>query len=207
MNDSEMSGNKKIATWIFNPFHFIAGEKALAAGLAIILLTGFIGSFSNTHFDGVLDFHTGASAPTWMYLLEGLVDWLSLGILIGVGGLILSKSHIRIVDVLGTQALARFPTLITALLALLPGFQQQSTRLAESPFSPEIVPLDMAVFILVALIALVMIIWMVALMYRAYSVACNVHGGKAIAMFIIGLVLAEALSKVVILLMLIRFAS
>lgn len=40
--------------------------------------------------------------------------------------------------------------------------------------------------------------WMVALMYRSFSISCNVKGGKAIGTFIGGLVVAEVLSQLCI---------
>ena len=42
---------------------------------------------------------------------------------------------------------------------------------------------------------LLLLCWEVALMYKSYSVSCNVKGGKAIGTFIAGLLLAEILSK------------
>jgi hypothetical protein len=47
-----------------------------------------------------------------------------------------------------------------------------------------------------------MIIWTVALMYRAYAVSCNIKGVKAVVTFIVSLIGAEALSKFAILLLL-----
>ncbi|MFC1736221.1 hypothetical protein ACFL1X_08890 [Candidatus Hydrogenedentota bacterium] len=201
MDNSETSKGKLIVTWLFNPFHYIAGGKALVIGLVVILLTGLIGSFSNTHFDGVLDIHTGLPAPTWVFLMEGLVDWLSLGIPLCVVALIFTKSKVRLLDVFGTQALARFPMIVNALLSLLPGFQRQIAQLPRMgpQFSPsDIVPMDMAVFAFVLLCSLTMLVWMVALMYRAYAVSCNIRGGKRVVLFIAALLVGEVISKVVL---------
>ena len=93
----------------------------MAAGLAVIVGTGLLGSLSRSHFDGVLDFHTGAEAPPWLFVFEGPIDWLALAVPLWIGGLLISKSRPRAIDVLGTQALARFPTLALALVGLLPG--------------------------------------------------------------------------------------
>ena len=192
---------KKIRTWLFNPFHYVAGGKALAIGVAAVLVAGLAGSVSNSHFDGVLDFHTGAAAPLWMFLVEGLVDWLALSVFLLLGGLVTSRSRVRPLDVLGTQALARFPTVVTALLALLPGYRRFAAHLAATfggmPADAQVAPGDVVVFAVTALVALLMIVWMVALMYRAYSVSCNVRGGRAIGVFIGALVLAEAASKAI----------
>ena len=46
---------RSLVTWFFNPFIYIAGWQSLLIGVAAILVAGYIGSLSNTHFDGVLD--------------------------------------------------------------------------------------------------------------------------------------------------------
>ncbi len=50
-------------------------------------------------------------------------------------------------------------------------------------------------FILAVILMILILVWTVTLMYRAYSVSCNVRGGKAIGTFIVGLLLAEISSK------------
>jgi hypothetical protein len=54
------------------------------------------------------------------------------------------------------------------------------------------------VFGLVTLFMLACTVWMVALMWKSFSHCCNVRGGKAVATFVIALLLAEVLSKVLI---------
>ncbi len=98
--------------------------------------------------------------------------------------------------------LARFPNLVTALFALLPGYQRYTGHLA-SQYTGAIsdVPLqssDPIFFGVTVLMTVLMTIWMVALVYRSYSVTCNVAGGKAIGVFIAILILAELISKVVL---------
>jgi len=188
--------------WLFNPFHYVAGGTALLLGLAVILAACAIASLSSAHFDGVLDLHMGTPAPLWVFLLEGVIDWIALGALVLLGGKIISTSRIRTLDVLGTQALARTPTIVLALVTLLPGFQRFAAHLAAQldPGAPDVrtQPMDVLIFTVAVLVIILMTIWMVALMYRAFSVSCNVAGGKAVAVFIAALLLAEALSKVAV---------
>ena len=116
----------------------------------------------------------------------------------------------------GTQALARFPTLVSAVLSLPPGVRRYQQHLLSqladvlrqfgyvleqrvpNAAPVQVGPLDGLAFFACALGVLAMLVWMVALMYRAFSVSCNVRGGKAIGVFIAALVLAEAISKVII---------
>jgi hypothetical protein len=186
----------------------LAGSKALFLGLAILLLTSFLGSLSNTHFDGVLDAHTGRGVPLWLFFAENLINWLSMVLFLLLSALLVSRSHWRFIDVLGTQALSRWPTLLTAL-AMLPDANRRfgaylMSKLNQSGASMTISAADTVIFVISTLIALLMIIWMVALMYRAYAVSCNVKGAKAVVTFIISIILAETISKIVILSLLSR---
>ncbi|MBN2308097.1 MAG: DUF3887 domain-containing protein [Candidatus Hydrogenedentes bacterium] len=211
-----------LRTWLFNPFHYVAGGTSLGLGLAIILVTGFLGSLSNSHFDGVLDFHTGAPAPLAAFLVTGIINWACMGIALYLAGLIASKTRPRLLDVAGTQALARTPVLLTALVALLPGYQRYSTALATqlstlaqgTPMTDPMALLlpegtsaaDLATFAAVVFVALVAVVWMVALMYRAFAVSCNLRGVRGAVAFIPGLVAAWAASKALVIGMLV-FAS
>ena len=203
--DNKTTKQNGLGQWLFNPFRFIAGFQALLIGLAIILISAFLGSLSNTHFDGTLDVHTGMQAPMWLFFAEGLIDWISLVIPLLFFGLIMSRTSFRILDVLGTQALARFPYLIAAL-AMLPEANRRFGTYLMGRFTgaaPVVVInyVDVFIFVFATIIALLMLVWMVALMYRAYCVSCNIKGAKAVITFIVGLVGAEVLSKFAILLL------
>ncbi len=196
----------KLSQILFHPFLRIAGGPALLLGLATITLTGIIGAGQGLHFDGVLDTHTGKSGPWWLFVSEGLINWISLAVLLLIAGRTISKTAFRSIDLLGTQALSRWPTVLTALACLAPGFQRFSKALAKSIIGlkpgqmPQLPPAgpDAVVFGLVTLFMLACTVWMVALMWRSFSHCCNVRGGKAVATFVISLLLAEVLSKVLI---------
>ena len=201
--NNETATSKRLSQWLFNPFRFIAGFKALFLGLVIILVSAFVGSLSSTHFDGVLDVHTGAEAPLWFFFAESVIDWACMVIPLFFFGLIVSRSSFRIIDMLGTQALARWPYLITALV-LLPDANRRicvyiMSRLTQNTPAATIDYIDMFIFAFAMIVTILMAVWMVALMYRAYCVSCNLKGPKAIITFIVSLVGAEVLSKFAIL--------
>jgi len=188
---------------LFNPFRTLAGSKALFLGVAIILITAFLGSLSNTHFDGVLDVHTGLKAPVWLFFAESLINWLCMVLFLFFSALIVSRSQWRFIDILGTQALSRWPTLITALV-MLPNANRRFgeyliSKLGQSNTAATVNATDSVIFFVAAIITVLMIIWMVGLMYKAYAVSCNIKGAKAIVTFIVSLILAEVVSKVLIL--------
>ncbi len=197
---------RKLTTWLFNPFVYVAGWEAMVNGVMVILITGSVGSLSNTHFDGVMDTHTGMPAPLWCFLSEGIISWLSMVVVLWVFGKCISKTAFRSIDLLGTQALARWPMLLTSLACLLPQygrFTEYITRtLAKGENAP--VPItDAIVFGAVIIAMITFLCWSVVLMYKSYSVSCNIKGGKAVGTFVAGIVVAEILSKAIIIPMLV----
>jgi len=191
--------DRKATTWLFNPFVYIAGAQALGLGLAAILVAGFIGSTSNTHFDGVLDTHTGMAAPIWFFLSAGFIDWLCLALVLLIFGKIISKTAFRTIDLFGTQALARWPTVFISVVTLPPAFQRFNHALVVQLTHPgkkiELNPTDATIFWIAVGMMLVFLCWEVYLMYKSYSVSCNVKGGMAIGTFIAAQFLAEIISK------------
>jgi hypothetical protein len=196
---SETAARNSLAHWLFNPFMFFAGMPALAAGLVIILISGILCWFSSTHFDGVLDVHTGMAAKWWIFPAEGLINWISLVVPLFFFGLIISKSAFRFIDVLGTQALARWPYLFTAVV-MLPDVNRKVasymiSKLSQMQPTTSVNAVDIVIFAVAMLVTILMAVWMVMLMYRAYSISCNVKGAKAIITFIAALIGTEIISK------------
>lgn len=201
MNEVLQSKNN-VGTWLFSPFTRIAGWTALVLGVGAILAAGLIGSVSKTHFDGVLDTHSGLAAPLWVFLAEGLINWLCLAVVLWLAGRLAGKSSFRALDLFATQALARWPTLFIALATLLPGYQRFGAELmrqyglAAEGAAPQAA--DAAAFGFAVVVMLVVIVWMVALMYRSYRFVCNLPLGRAVTTFIVGLLIAEVASKAVL---------
>ncbi len=206
MTMSAESPKRSLAQWLFNPFLYVAGAAALAVGLAAVLLSGLLGSATTVHFDGAIDIHVGASGPVWAFISEGVIAWACMSATLILLGAIFHRRRFRLIDVAGTQALARWPGLLVPLVLLVgplrEGFSRtgaallkQSTR--DTPALGASTA-DILLFGLGALVMLVAVVWMVILMYRGYAVSCNAKGTRAILLFIAAVVVAEVLSKVVL---------
>lgn len=187
---------------LFNPFERFAGATSVVIGILILAATAVIAFFGQIRLDGVLDLHVGQELSLLTAFLEALINWLSMTLLIYLAGLVLSRSSIRFVDVLGTQAMARFPYFIACIFTIMLFNGELLRRLEYAALNKgepaAIGGWDMTSLILMGLVMIATLIWMVLLMYRAYSVSCNLKGNKAIISFIVCVLLAEALSKVLI---------
>ena len=195
--------NSTISKWLFRPSEYVSDFKALFIGLVAILLSGIINNFSSTHFDGVLDVHIGAEQQTsWLFVGEGFINLICISGLLFLSGKIFSLSSIRFIDVIGTQAMARIPLLIVALSTLLIPHQAVDEFIMAKALNVKadvsIETHQVLLFVVLMLILVLMIIWMVVLMYRAFSVSCNLKGAKGIWIFILALLVAESISKYVI---------
>jgi len=188
--------------WLLNPFEMLAGWASLGIGLCILLITALVACYANVHLDGVIDLHFGYHVSLKEIFLESLINWLCLAVFLYVSGFILSKSSIRILDVFGTQAMARFPYLIATIVSLslnnnkVIAFVEYHFLNKGEAVQPGVI--DILVFAFSTLTILLMLVWMVYLMYKAYSVSCNVKNVKGIFSFIAALVSAEILSKILI---------
>jgi hypothetical protein len=140
-------------------------------------LTALVGVHSDLVFNGVLDARINAASIS-VALIYQAVNLLAITVVIWLGALLVAKSRaIRLIDVAGTLALARAPYLLIALF----GFTQ---------------PLFSATVYLItfSLFSIIVVIWAVALMYNACAVSCHLKGTQGTVIFIVGIILAEALS-------------
>ncbi|WP_291855162.1 hypothetical protein [Marinilabilia sp.] len=177
---------------LFNPFEEIAGAKALFFGFVVMLITGLTGYFSFTHFPDMISIkYIPEYLPLSYYFVQQVVIWLIPSLIFYVFALIGSSSSVRVVDIFGTMALARFPYIIAAVLGfsgsmkrfgdyLMALFMEHDTTATISTF-------DIVTAIVVMFLMLLLTVWLVALMYNAFRISSNLKGGKAVGLFIAGL--------------------
>ncbi|MBE9468532.1 MAG: hypothetical protein IMY72_09485 [Bacteroidetes bacterium] len=117
---------KKIKKSIFNPFTHIAGNKVLIIGLLVILASSFLCYLTNTHFDGVINVHYGRPSAYYVFLSEAFINLVTISLILYIIGLLSSKSTIRFIGIIGTQAFARIPLIIMPLI----GFSSAITNVS-----------------------------------------------------------------------------
>lgn len=109
--------------YLFNPFYYIAGNKALLLGLMVLILLSVISSLTNTYFSGALGAQFGSSAqltPLKIHVWYVFSGWVIFTVITYLLAKLFSKSAIRVVDFAGTLALSKTPLLIFALLGFIP---------------------------------------------------------------------------------------
>jgi hypothetical protein len=170
--------------WLYNPFTHIAGIQALILGSIIMFATCIGAYYSNMHFNGVIDAHFGPNENFVIYLLEQVIAWACPVVLFYLSAFILSNSNFRFIDIAGTMALSRAPMFLVIIIA----FFSKGHMLSLKPDA-----IDNTVIAL-GFLMLLPTIWMITLMYNAFTVSFNLKGPKAAGGFIGGLILAEIVS-------------
>ena len=183
-----------VARWLFNPFVRIAGEQALAIGLTVIVTSGLVATAAGVHFDGLIDFHPGYRVSFWVPIVEGLLNWSVITVLLVLVSFLVAPPTVRVVDIAGTQALARFPYLLAAL-ACVPGpVREANEALVTGAIEGRLVT-PSAASLVAGLFAVACGIWMVWLMWKAFAVSCNQRGGRAVAIFAAAVIAGEVATK------------
>lgn len=196
----------KMNTYLLNPFVKIAGTKALLIGLGMILVVAVLNVYSPSHFDGVLDLHfTELGKRNWTKLIlisiaENVINLITLGIVFSISAFLLVGTRFRVIDIFGTMAYARFPLYLISLLNV-GGFNAAVSGkfvkgMGDSGI-PELEISEWAIFLFSLVFTILGAVWVISLFYKAYTVSTGLKGAKAIVSFIIALILAEVVSKII----------
>jgi len=185
---------KKNEFWglLINPYTRFAGWQAFALGIVFILLTGIVGTFANVYFDGAIDIHFTEKANFKSSFNFLGIDLLSVFFALSIAGIFVSKNF-RLIDILGTITLAKAPFLLFAIASLLtksPGAEQ----IIKNP----LLIFSSASFVIVMLLSIPIIIWYIILLYNAFKTSTGAKGNQVVIAFIIALLIAEIISKLLI---------
>ena len=183
---------------IVNPFIRIAGGQALIWGFLGLIVSTLLCWISGYHYHGLLHFGPAPNPAWWCYLAEHLIVWLIPALLFYLGGLFLSHSRIRVIDVLGTVLFAQLPLLGMNLISLLPAMRMMSQM--NMNMSPEEM-LAQPYFILamiLTLLGLPFLILTLIWMFNALKVSCNLKQWKLWTVALIGIIGAYVLSRFLI---------
>ena len=183
---------------IVNPFIRIAGGQALIWGFLGLIVSTLLCWISGYHYHGLLHFGPAPNPAWWCYLAEHLIVWLIPALLFYLGGLFLSHSRIRVIDVLGTVLFAQLPLFGMNLISLLPAMRMMSQM--NMNMSPEEM-LAQPYFILamiLTLLGLPFLILTLIWMFNALKVSCNLKQWKLWTVALIGIIGVDVLCRFLI---------
>lgn len=170
---------------IFNPFIYVAGGKALAIGVAAIVASSLMLYSGGMIQDSFLHFGL-AEVSLLQTLAVQIIYWLVPAVALYLCGVTMTKSKIRIIDMLGTTAFAQIILLLMIAPMVLPVVQNATIELLgslQSGANPE--RSNMIIMVVTGFWSTLCLILYYIWNYNAFTVSCNVKGAKAITMFVI----------------------
>lgn len=183
---------------IVNPFIRIAGGQALIWGFLGLIVSTLLCWILGYHYHGLLHFGPAPNPAWWCYLAEHLIVWLIPALLFYLGGLFLSHSRIRVIDVLGTVLFAQLPLLGMNLISLLPAMRMMSQmNMNMSPEEMLAQPYFVLAMIL-TLLGLPFLILTLIWMFNALKVSCNLKQWKLWTVALIGIIGGDVLCRLLI---------
>lgn len=196
---------KRVIDFLFNPFERIAGWQALSWGLAGLLISTALGYITNYHYHGLLHYGPAPNPAWWCFAAERIIVWLIPTLIFYIGGLILSKSKIRPVDVFGTVLFSQIPLLFTNLMAFFPFYKQMESFDPNAPVAEQIQQATALITqpgfwvgIWLSLLSMAFVIWMGYWMYRALAVSCNLKGKRLALLFLVSLFGGDFICRLII---------
>lgn len=181
-----------------NPYRYVAGGRALVLGLAFIAIESCwlhaLGLYQNSY----LHFGPAPAGFTFAQTIAAQTTmWLLPAVLLYACGALLSKSKIRAIDIFGTTALAQAPLLLLlAPLSIAPLAELlhrlPAALLAEGKLPA---PAETAALILYGIWSLAALALFFTRNYQAYTVSCNLRGGRAAGSYIAAVVVATLLTQ------------
>ena len=205
-------GTRGFEERLLRPFDALTTPTTLGAGLIAMILTAWLADQGGLQTRGILElqFIAGGSWP--LLIIQGLINWLSLSLSLGLAARWLVDAPFSIDRLLATQALARWPLLLSAMYLNIPGLGQQIHKLTQGLI--EVMPTqagqvmadathlgDALVLTLLSVPLLVFLLWTLWLMFHGYQIVTRLSGPRAAFSFAAALAVAYTLSKGLMLLL------
>src|SRR5690606_4436468 len=188
---------------LLNPFEKHSEKTLLLFGIIMTFLGSFIAYLTKSRFDGVIDMHVVDQITFLEPFVDNLLNTLSLFLLFYLLGKRINNKT-RWVDILSVSIISRIPFYvlpffnIDGLLAKITEKILNGIDLQNLSQPPVIEFSDLIILLVFAMVTVLCLAWFIALLWNGFRVATNTKGTKNIVLFIVFLLLSEALSKILI---------
>ncbi len=190
-------------TILFKPFEKYSEKQILIAGILLTSVGLLLASNFDATFDGALDVHFISGITFRMIMSDFLIVNVILIAMLYIAAKIVNNKT-RLIDIASVTILSRSILYILSIFNVNGGMVLIESKLLKlkSEKSEMILSAlssgDLVFLIISGFFSIMMVIWYVALLFNGYKIASNAKGSKSIVLFIIGLLLAEVVSKVLI---------
>ncbi len=184
---------------LFNPYIKYTERQLILCGAVSLLIGSVLGYLFNARFDGVFDLHFVKNVPQMQPFLDNLTVIVSLFLCLLLVGKLTNKKT-RIVDILAISLISRLPIYILVFFNINGLVYEISTSLLQQLGTGnfDIPPVDLLIIIGFTIFSILALVWVCALLYNGFKVATHAKKLKSVLLFIVALIVAEVLSKIII---------
>lgn len=187
-------------TLLFKPFEKYSEQKLLVTGIIATLIGALVTYLLNCKFIGVLKMTFVEETSIGQSILDNIIILSCLSIFLFLAAKYIYKKT-RLIDIIVTALVGFIP------LYILPIFNIKDTiKIATENIlkysSPELanqMPLENLIpLVIFGFFTIGILVWFIALLYNGFKTASNAKGTKAIVVFVIALILADVVSRIII---------
>jgi hypothetical protein len=190
---------KATIAFLLNPFKKIAGFKALVIGLIIIIGMSYLGTIVKVYYSAILDlmnahevFNPKYPLTFTILLYQTFLSWMIVSLFYIIAAKIAHAQKTRIIDFLGTVALARYPYLLFTVFLYIVQL-----------FVPDILKYELPqgythpsnLLMTVGMIFSLCTIWQVSAYYYAFKESSGLTNKKLWISFIVIMIVGEFISQ------------
>lgn len=184
---------------LFNPFGIYSEKQLLISGILITLAGSFVGSLFNVTFDGLLDVHQ-YETDFLTSLKENSINVACIFIVLFVLGKLINRKT-RVIDILNTAMVSRFPQYISAVITALPVLKKVEDEIISHQGDLQHLnfqPMDLMLLFVISMILLAITAYYITLLVNGFRTAVNAKKWQHFVGFAIALIIAEIISKLLI---------
>ncbi|MFQ6133417.1 MAG: hypothetical protein ACE5R4_15350 [Armatimonadota bacterium] len=187
---------------LYNPFKRISPGAALIFGLPVLVVLALLAWQVGAHMDGALDIHLYPNAELRITLVESVLAWLFVALCFWAAGAALSREGRNPLPYFAYTALARIiyipAVAISSNSVLGPHLSQFVQPQPGGDVMVQLQGLLSPAFLVLCLLALLFVAWYIVLLVFAFKESSGLSGGRAAAGIVVGLLVAEIASWIVI---------
>jgi hypothetical protein len=187
-------------TLLFNPFEKYSEKTLILFGFLFSLLGAFLGFVFNARFDGAVDLHFVEKVTIYQPFLDISIDITCISLFLFLLGKQINPKT-RFIDILSASMIARIP-LYCITFFNANNFIYDSTQKMLAMVKPgkieNVDVSDMLLVMVFAMVTILFLIWFLVLLFNGFKTATNAKETKHTLFFILAIVLAEILSKILI---------
>ena len=187
-------------TVLLKPFEVYSEKKLLIIGTIVTILGSLSASYFNVRYDGAIDLHFVNNTTLYQPFIDNIINIISLCIPLFIVGKIINNKT-RIIDIITVILISRIPFYIISLFNINNIVFNASKKLISINPAEKIAQIkniEWFIIIMSAILTITALIWFISLLFNGYKIATNAKGGKSIFLFVISIIIAEIISKIIL---------